>query len=83
MPAGLVEGLPTHRQERFLAVWLAHEASYFVGLVGGALLCFRIWQARGRPSIIEFFPQTRNAAVRRGLIAALAAWIAWLRFYAS
>jgi hypothetical protein len=83
IPAGLAPTIPAHQHGRFMAVWFAHGASYLVGLAGGALLCFRIWQARGRPSVISFFPQTRAAAIRAAFIAAVAAYIAWIRFYAA
>ena len=83
LPAGLVEWIPAHEHDRFMAVWFAHVASYFVGLAGGALLCFWIWQARGRPRVISFFPQTRAAAIRAAFIAAVAAYIVWIRFCAA
>jgi hypothetical protein len=83
IPAGFAAKIPAHQHDRFMAVWFAHGASYLVGLVGGALLCFRIWQARGRPSVISFFPQTRAAAIRAAFIAAVAAYIVWIRFYAA
>jgi hypothetical protein len=80
IPAGLAETIPAHQHHRFMAVWFAHGASYLVGLAGGALLCFRVWQARGRPSVISFFPHTRTAALRAALLAAVAAYILWIRF---
>lgn len=83
IPASLAETIPAHQHHRFMAVWFAHGASYLVGLAGGALLCFCIWRARGRPSVISFFPQTRAAAIRAIFIAAVAAYILWIRFYAA
>ena len=83
IPAGLVGRIPAHQHDRFMAVWFAHGASYLVGLAGGALLCFCIWRARGKPSVISFFPQTRAAAIRAIFIAAVGAYILWIRFYAA
>jgi hypothetical protein len=80
IPAGLAETIPAHHYHRFMAVWFAHGASYLVGLAGGALLCFRVWQARGRPSVISFFPHTLAAALRAAFLAAVAAYILWIRF---
>ena len=80
IPAGMAETIPAHQYHRFMAVWFAHGASYLVGLAGGALLCYRVWQARGRPSVISFFPHTRAAALRVTLLAAVAAYIIWIRF---
>jgi hypothetical protein len=82
IPAGLAAEIPAHQNDRFMAVWFAHGASYLVGLVGGGLLCFRIWRARGKSSVISFFPQTRAAAIRAVFISAVAAYIVWIRFYA-
>jgi hypothetical protein len=82
-PAPLVAAIPAHRHDRFMAVWFAHCASYLIGLSGAALLCFRIWQIRGRPSVIPLLPRTRAAAIRAACLAALAVFIVWSRFYAS
>ncbi len=83
IPAGLAPAISTPRHDRFMAVWFAHGASYLVGLAGGALLCLLIWRARGRPSVIPFFPQTPAAAIRASLVAAIAAYVLWIRFYAA
>jgi hypothetical protein len=80
IPVGLTEIIPAHQHHRFMAVWFAHGASYVVGLAGGALLCFKVWQARGRPSVISFFPHTRAAALRAAVLAGVAAYILWIRF---
>ncbi len=82
-PAGLAGSIPANRQDRFMAVWFAHGASYLVGLIGGALLCFSIWQARGKPSVISLFPRTRAGAIRAGLIAAVVVYVLWVRFHAA
>jgi len=80
IPSGLAGVLRAQQHDRFMAVWFAHGASYLVGLAGGALLCFNVWRARGRPSVISLFPHTRAAALRVALLAAVAAYIIWLRF---
>jgi hypothetical protein len=80
LPTRLADVIPVHQHDRFMAVWFAHGASYLVGLAGGALLCFRIWRARGRPSVISFFPRTPASALRAGLLAAVAGYILWIRF---
>jgi hypothetical protein len=80
IPSGLGRAVPAQQHDRFMAVWFAHGASYLVGLAGSALLCFRVWRARGRPSVISLFPRTRAAALRAGLFGAVAAYIIWMRF---
>ena len=82
MPAGFAAAIPTDRHDRFMAVWFAHGASYLVGLAGAGLLCFRIWQARGKPSVISLLPQTRGAVIRAAVVAGVAACILWIRFHA-
>ncbi len=83
LPARLAEAIPVQRHDRFMAVWFAHGASYVVGLAGGALVCFWIWQARGKPSVISFFPQTRAGAIRAGVIGVVVVYIVWVRFRAA
>ena len=83
IPASLAAVIPAQQHDHFMAVWFAHCASYLIGLSGGALLCFRIWQIRGRPSVIPLLPRTRAAAIRAACIAALAIFIIWSRFHAS
>lgn len=80
IPAGLAETIPAHQHHRFMAAWFAHGASYFVGLAGGALLCFRVWQARGKPSVMSFFPHSRAATLRAVLLTLVAVYIIWIRF---
>jgi len=79
IPRDLGVAVPAPQHDRFMAVWFAHGASYLVGLAGGALLCFRVWQLRCKPSVISFFPHTRAAALRAALLAAVAAYIIWTR----
>jgi hypothetical protein len=81
IPASLAVAIPAHQHDYFMAVWFAHCTSYLLGLGGGALVCFRIWQRRGRPSIIPLYPRTRTASIRAGCIAALAIFIIWSRFH--
>jgi len=40
--------LPADRHVPFLADLWAHTASYLVGLAGGIVVVFRVWQSRGR-----------------------------------
>jgi hypothetical protein len=46
----LAQRIPPDRQARFLADGAAHEASYFVGFVGGIIVMVRVWRSRKRPS---------------------------------
>ena len=80
LPADLASAIPVYQHDRFMSVWFAHGASYLVGLSGGVLLCLRIWLARGRPSVISFFPPTPASTIRAGLLAAVVAYIFWIRF---
>ncbi len=81
IPASLAVAIPANQHDYFMAVWFAHCTSYLIGLGGGALLCFRIWQRRGRPSIIPLYPRTRAAAIRAGCLAAVTIFIIWRRFH--
>jgi hypothetical protein len=83
LPGGLAAIIPRRQYDSFMAVWFAHGASYLAGLSGGALLCFWVWRARGRPSVISLYPRTRAAAIRASVIAAVAVYIIWIRFYVS
>lgn len=83
LPTDLAQAIPSEQHDRFMAVWFAHGASYLVGLAGGALLCFQVWRARGRPSVISFLPESRAATVRASFLAAVAVFIVWSRFYAA
>ena len=81
IPLGLARAIPTDHHHRFMAVWFAHGASYLVGLTGSALVCFQIWRARGRPSVISLLPQTRAAAIRSALIAVAVLLLIWFRLH--
>ncbi len=74
--------IPPEKYARFIAVWCAHLTSYLVGLLGGALVCFRVWQARGRPATMALLPRGRTAVVRVSVLLAVGAVVAWLRFRA-
>jgi hypothetical protein len=80
LPAGLAEVIPISRQDRFMAVWFAHGASYLVGLTGGLFLILRIWWARGKPYVLPLFPSSKGAILRALVLAATVAAIVWYRF---
>ncbi len=80
MPPSLARAIPVRLHDRFLAVWCAHLASYFVGLTGASFLCFRIWRARGRPAVLSLFPRNRMQAARALVLAAITLYVVWHRF---
>ncbi len=80
IPSGVARAIPEEQHHRFMAVWFAHGASYFVGLTGSAIVCFAVWNARGRPCVIPFLPRTRAATIRTLFLAVVAALVAWWRF---
>ena len=45
-PEWVADRIPTDRQVRFMAAWLAHSASYLAGAVAGLTLCVVTWQRR-------------------------------------
>ncbi len=79
-PDAWVERLSRSQQNRFMAVWFAHSASYLFGFVGGGVLIFRIWDRRQRPRLFTVLPQTKIGVVRAALAVAALAAIIWLRF---
>jgi hypothetical protein len=79
-PDAWVETLPRSQQNRFIAVWFAHSASYLVGFVAGGVLIFRIWDHRQRPRLLTVLPQTKIGVVRAALAVAALVAIIWLRF---
>jgi hypothetical protein len=83
LPLGWASIIPPRQHDRFIAVWFAHGASYLIGLSGGALLCFSIWTARGRPPVISLYPRSRGAVIRASMIAAVAAYVIWNRLFVS
>jgi hypothetical protein len=83
LPAEFAEAIPLAQHQRFMAAWFAHGGSYLSGLVGGGVLIFRLWRARGRASVIALLPRSRIAVLRALLVTALAAYVLWLRFTAQ
>ena len=83
IPQSFRDMIPAGHWDWFMAVWFAHCASYFVGMVGGALLVLRIWKERGRPRILTIFPRTKLAVARALTLAAVVAGILYLRFSRS
>ena len=81
LPYDWVESLPRARQDRFLAVWFAHGASYFFGLVAGSILIFRIWNRRGRPRLAALFPRTVGGLIRAVVVLAVLGGLVWLRWF--
>ncbi|HEY2801261.1 MAG TPA: hypothetical protein VGI85_11740 [Chthoniobacterales bacterium] len=79
-PKSLAAAIPEERHDRFMAVWFAHGASYLTGLLGAGILCFWIWTARGRPSVLSVFPRTRAGWLRTALLAGIVGCILWFRF---
>jgi hypothetical protein len=68
------------QQDRFVAVWFAHGASYVVGLLGAMFVVARMWNQRQRPRLFSVFPRSRAEFVRAGIIVLLAVFIFWLRW---
>jgi hypothetical protein len=58
LPLSLASAIAASHHELFMAVWVAHGTSYFVGLLGAGLVCFHIWKSRGRPRVVSFLPST-------------------------
>lgn len=80
LPRDLAAAIPVQEHDRFMAVWLAHCASYLVGLAGAGVLCFKVWAARGRPPVISLFPRNQSAIIRAIFLAPLVGCIFWCRF---
>jgi hypothetical protein len=76
-----VSKLSRSQQDRFIAVWFAHAASYLFGLVGGGVLILRIWNRRQRPRLLPTVPRTRFEIARALLLVAILAFILWLRLF--
>ena len=79
-PASLAAAIPVEKHNRFMAVWFAHGTSYLTGLAGAGILCFWVWTARGRPSVLSVFPRTRAAWLRAAVLAGTVGCILWFRF---
>jgi hypothetical protein len=83
IPADFAEAIPLARHHQFMAVWFAHGASYFVGLVGGASIVFRVWRARGRPVFISLLPHSPAEVCIAMILVMIAAYVFWIRFAAN
>jgi hypothetical protein len=79
-PDPWVDRLPRSQQNRFMAVWFAHAASYLFGFVGGGVLIFRIWAQRHRPRLLTMLPQSKFGALRACLAVTALVVIVWLRW---
>ncbi len=79
LPDTFAELIPRSRHDRFMAVWFAHCASYIAGLAGGAFLVIRIWRQRGKPCVLAIVPRTGPAIIRALILAALVAFILYIR----
>lgn len=53
MDAGFADAVPTSQHVRFVAAAWAHNASYLIGFIGGAVLIFRVWLARCGAALLE------------------------------
>ncbi len=81
LPVALTARIPAPLHDRFMAVWFAHGASYLVGLGGGALLCFLVWRARGRPRVFLFFPRTWPGVLRAVVLLMVVVYLLWSRWH--
>jgi hypothetical protein len=83
LPYPFAQVITPDRRDRFMAVWFAHCASYLTGLAGATFLILRIWIQRGRPRVLALVPRTKLAILRAVILAAVAAFILYLRFARS
>lgn len=79
VPAGIANVIPVTAHNRFMAVWLAHIASYVAGFAGGAILIYRLWRERGRPRAIPLFPQTKLGMMRAIMLVAIVVGVIYFR----
>jgi hypothetical protein len=79
IPSAWARVIPTSRDDRFMAVWFAHGASYLLGLVGGTFLILRIWNQRFRPRIISMLPHGTFNRLRAAFLLVVLCAIAWRR----
>ena len=77
VPTSVEEMVPAGKEARFMAVWAAHSASYLVGVTGGMWVCFRTWQARGKPAGLPLLPRSRAAWLRPLVIVGVGAAVWW------
>lgn len=78
-PAGLVGWIPAAQQERFMAMWFAHNTSYLVGFVGGGGWIYRLWRERGCPRVLSPLPRTGMAWVRAAVLIIIIAAVLYYR----
>jgi hypothetical protein len=83
LPNWWVATLSRAQQDRFMAVWFAHAASYLFGVVSAAVLILRIWLKRGRPRLLPFFPRSGLEILRLLLLLAVFVIILSLRLLRS
>lgn len=81
LPYAWIDSLSRRQQDRFLAVWFAHAASYLFGVLGAGLLVLRIWNRRQRPRLLAVFPRTTIQLFRLALVLAIFGMIVWLRWF--
>ncbi len=79
MPSPWVRTIPLSQDDRFMAVWFPHGASYLLGIVGGTFLILRIWNQRFRPRIISIFPHGTFNQLRAASLLVVLCVIAWRR----
>ncbi|HZQ92152.1 MAG TPA: hypothetical protein VFA60_10205 [Terriglobales bacterium] len=53
VPQDFVDLLPAERQQLFMADWWAHNASCAVGVLGGIVLCLRLYRERARKAVLS------------------------------
>ena len=46
----LTDRIPAGKHNAFLAVAWAHVSSYFVGFIGGIVICMKVWMQRTHPA---------------------------------
>ena len=78
-----VETLSPAQQDRFMAVWYAHAASYLCGVVGAGALILRIWLKRRRPRLLPLLPRSGWEILRALLLLAVFVIILSLRLLRS
>jgi len=83
LPDDFAALITPERRDRFMAVWFAHCASYFSGIVGGAILAIHVWIKRGKPRAIALIPRSGPEIIRAMFIGALIAVVLYLRFFRS
>jgi hypothetical protein len=80
LPASFSELVPIGQQDRFMAVWFAHAASYLIGFIGSSLILWQIWRKRGKPRVLTVLPRTKGGIIRVLILAAITATVVLLRF---